>query len=39
MRLDQFSNPSFARGRPRWQEVLWVALSGLFFSSWLPGSY
>ncbi len=38
MRLDKFSNPQFDRGRPVWVEGLWVICSGLFFSTWLPGS-
>lgn len=38
MRLDLFTNPDFDRGAPRWKEMLWLALQGLLFSSWLPGS-
>lgn len=38
VRLDLFTNPDFDRGAPRWKEMLWLALQGLLFSSWLPGS-
>ena len=38
VRLDKFSNPEFDRGRPRYVEMLWIVLSGLAFSTWLPGS-
>ena len=38
MRLDQFSNAGFDRGASRLVEAVWIALSGLLFSSWLPGS-
>ena len=38
MKLDQFSNPAFQRGRPRWLEALWILVAGMTFSTWLPGS-
>lgn len=38
MRLDRFSNPGFERGRGPLVEFLWVILSGLLFSSWIPGT-
>ena len=38
MRLDRFRNPHFRRGRPRAVEALWIAVAGLLFSTWLPGS-
>ena len=38
MRLDTFSNPQFQRGRPAWVETLWMIVSGMAFSTWLPGS-
>ena len=38
MRLADFDNSNFDRGRPRWVEVCWRAVEGLFFNSWLPGS-
>lgn len=39
MRLDQYSKQEFDRGASRFKEALWIILSGLFVSSWLPGSY
>lgn len=38
MRLDTFDNTQFRRGRSRLVEALWVAVGGLLFSSWIPGS-
>lgn len=38
MKLDTFNNPDFNRGAPWWLEALWIAVSGLLFSTWLPGS-
>lgn len=38
MKLDQFNPESFDRGAPRWREALWLAISGVLFSTWLPGS-
>lgn len=38
MRLDQFDNVAFERGRAAWVEALWLAVQWLFVSSWLPGS-
>lgn len=38
MRLDRFSNPEFARGRPVWVEALWLVLQALLVDCWLPGS-
>ena len=38
MLLEKFSNSEFHRGRPRVVEALWILISGVFVSSWLPGS-
>lgn len=38
MKLDLFKAPGFDRGAPRWREATWVMISGLLFSTWLPGS-
>jgi putative colanic acid biosynthesis acetyltransferase WcaF len=38
VRLDQFHTTGFDRGASRWREALWLAVSGLLFSTWLPGS-
>lgn len=38
MKLDQFDNQAFDRGRPRWVEAFWLMLGGLLVESWLPGS-
>ena len=38
MRLSQFNNAGFSRGAPKLKEALWIACSGLLFSSWIPGS-
>lgn len=38
MRLDQFNNSDFQRGRPRWVEALWMIVSALTVASFLPGS-
>lgn len=38
MRLDDYSNPDFDRGRSRLVEVLWIVCAGMLFSTWLPGS-
>ncbi|WP_287328824.1 WcaF family extracellular polysaccharide biosynthesis acetyltransferase [Mesorhizobium sp.] len=38
IRLQDFGNAEFARGRSLPIEVLWTLLSALFVSSWLPGS-
>lgn len=38
MRLDLFSNSEFSRGASRLTELLWILLSGLLVTSWLPGS-
>lgn len=38
MRLDTFSNSGFDRGASVWKEAAWVAVCGILFSSWLPGS-
>lgn len=37
MRLDQFDNRHFQRGRSRLSELLWLSLHVLF-ASWIPGS-
>lgn len=36
--LEQFKKLQFDRGAPRWKEILWIVMSGLVFSSWIPGS-
>ena len=38
MRLDHYENGAFSRGASRLTELTWIVLSGIFFSSWLPGS-
>lgn len=38
MDLRKFSNEYFDRGANRLVEALWIAISGLLVSSWLPGS-
>lgn len=38
MNLNRFSSGDFDRGASRLTEALWFALSGVVFSSWLPGS-
>lgn len=38
MRLDLFANPEFSRGASRMTELLWIIVSGLLFSTWVPGS-
>lgn len=38
MRLADFDNSDFDRGRPDWVEACWRAVEGLLFNSWLPGS-
>ena len=38
MRLDQFHTSGFDRGASRCREALWLTVSGLLFSTWLPGS-
>jgi len=38
MRLDQFNNEQFDRGRPVWLEALWIVCQNLLFSSGIPGS-
>jgi putative colanic acid biosynthesis acetyltransferase WcaF len=38
MRLADFNNDDFDRGRPRWVEACWRVVEGLLFNSWLPGS-
>lgn len=39
MNLQEFKNPSFSRGAPRWIEGLWFFLGSPCISSLLPGSY
>lgn len=39
MRLDQFDNSAFDRGRPAWVEAAWLAVQWLLVSSWVPGSW
>lgn len=38
MRLDQFDNSQFVRGRSRLIEVWWIVIRALFIDCWLPGS-
>lgn len=38
MRLDRFSNDDFSRGASIYVEALWLVVSGLLVSSWIPGS-
>lgn len=38
MRLDRYTSGSFQRGASRVKEALWIAISGVFFDSWIPGS-
>jgi putative colanic acid biosynthesis acetyltransferase WcaF len=38
MKLSEFDNRAFERGRPSWVEACWRVLEGLLFASWLPGS-
>jgi putative colanic acid biosynthesis acetyltransferase WcaF len=38
VRLDQFSNSNFDRGRSSFVEFLWMVVQSLFVSSWIPGS-
>jgi putative colanic acid biosynthesis acetyltransferase WcaF len=37
MRLGDFNNDNFDRGRSRLVEAFWRIVEGLFFNSWLPG--
>lgn len=39
MRLDKFQNNNFDRGASLFREIGWVLVSGVFFESWLPGSW
>lgn len=38
MQLSHFDNRDFERGAPFLLETLWLAIQGLLFSTWLPGS-
>jgi putative colanic acid biosynthesis acetyltransferase WcaF len=38
IRLDQFDNSGFSRGRPSWVEFLWLITQALFVRSWIPGA-
>lgn len=38
VRLNQFDNRQWSRGRPFVIELSWIVLSALFVRSWLPGS-
>ncbi|NYT74378.1 colanic acid biosynthesis acetyltransferase WcaF [Halomonas sp. QX-2] len=38
MELDAYDNGEFDRGARKVKELIWVVVSGLFFSTWLPGS-
>ncbi|NNE05753.1 MAG: colanic acid biosynthesis acetyltransferase WcaF [Xanthomonadales bacterium] len=38
MKLDQYNNSNFDRGKPWAVEALWRVIEGILFSSWLPGS-
>ena len=39
MRLDAYNNGEFDRGASKAKELLWLVVSGLCFSTWLPGSF
>lgn len=39
MRLDEFDNAAFDRGRPAWVEAAWLMVQWLLVSSWVPGSW
>jgi len=38
IRLDQFDNSGFSRGRPAWVEFMWLVTQALFVRSWIPGA-
>lgn len=38
MKLSEFDNRDFDRGRAAWVETCWRVLEGLFFGTWIPGS-
>jgi len=38
MRLDLFANDDFDRGASHFKELAWLAIQGVLFASWLPGS-
>ena len=38
MFLKEFENSKFERGVPRYKELLWLIVSGIFIESWIPGS-
>ncbi|QFT48728.1 Galactoside O-acetyltransferase (plasmid) [Roseivivax sp. THAF40] len=38
MLFDNASNNKFSRGAPRFVEALWIFVSAMFVTSWLPGS-
>jgi len=38
LRLNEFDNRSWNRGRPLFVELAWLVLSALSVSSWIPGS-
>lgn len=38
MQLENYSSGQFSRGAPKYKEILWIAISGVLFASWLPGS-
>lgn len=38
VRLSGYAGRQLDRGRPRWMEALWLAVSALLVESWLPGS-
>ncbi len=39
VRLRDFNNAWFKRGRPKWVEAIWIVVSALFVSSWVPGRF
>lgn len=39
MRLDEFDNAAFDRGRAAWVEAAWLVVQWLLVSSWVPGSW
>ena len=38
-RLDRYDNAQFVRGRSKFVEIAWLIASGLFVSTWVPGSF
>ena len=38
MNLSEFSNSDYSHGRNAFVMILWLAIEGVFFASWIPGS-